>query len=80
MAATQFKFFDISTLDRGDFPRIIEIALFLNILRLSLVSVSRLDSLHGKMVNAYIYSLKENDLLEFKRNVNLKIKCMFNVA
>ena len=28
MAATKFSFFVISTSDRGDFPRIIEIALF----------------------------------------------------
>ena len=28
MAATKFSFFDILTSDRGDFPRIIEIALF----------------------------------------------------
>ena len=29
MAATKFSFFDISTSDRGDFPRMIEIALFI---------------------------------------------------
>ena len=29
IAATKFSFFDISASDRGDFPRIIEIALFL---------------------------------------------------
>ena len=29
MAAIKFSFFDISSSDRGDFPRIIEIALFL---------------------------------------------------
>ena len=28
MATTKFSFFDISTSDRGDFPRIIEIALY----------------------------------------------------
>ena len=28
MAATIFSFFDISTADRGDFPRVIEITLF----------------------------------------------------
>ena len=32
MAATKFSFFDISTSDRGDFPRIIEIALFIYLL------------------------------------------------
>ena len=32
MAATKFSFFDISTSDRGDFPRIIEIAMFLFLL------------------------------------------------
>ena len=30
IAATKFSFIDISTSDRGDFPRIIEIALFIN--------------------------------------------------
>ena len=29
MAAAKFSYFDISTSDRGDFPRIIEIALFI---------------------------------------------------
>ena len=29
MDATKFSFFDLSTSDRGDFPRIIEIALFI---------------------------------------------------
>ena len=37
MAATKFSFIDISTSHRGDFPRIIEIALFLYIIELKII-------------------------------------------
>ena len=46
MAATKFSFFEISTSDRGDFPRIIEIALFYYCFVLNNNILIAINSLH----------------------------------
>ena len=68
MAATKFSFFDISTSARGDFPRIIEIALFVYMFCRSRACRSIFSFWQ---INLYVIIEKQNEMAIWLKKQNL---------